>query len=132
MATPITVRGIGTAQYMTDEYAIVPFMFEGTQRGQPILARFWREVHLVDNLKANLLIGIDVMGPELVTIDMGQKKVILESCNVEIPVEISITICSGGATSSTCSKNNYYSSTFSFTNLHASPTPSTKRSRLLI
>lgn len=88
MATPITVRGIGTTQHKTDEYAIVPFMFEDTQRGQPVLARFWREVHLVDELKANLLIGIDIMGPELVTVDMGQKKVIRGSCNVEIPIEI--------------------------------------------
>lgn len=88
MASPITVRGIGTTQHTMDEYAIVPFMFEGTQKGQPVLTSFWREVHLVDNLKANLLIGIDVMGPELVTADMGQKKVIFGSCNVEIPIEI--------------------------------------------
>lgn len=88
MATPITVREIGTTQHKTDEYAIVPFIFEGTQRGQPVLARFWREVHLVDELKANPLIGIDVMGSELVTVDMGQKKVILGSCNVEIFIKI--------------------------------------------
>lgn len=71
MATPITVRGISTTQHKTDEYAIVPFMFEDTQRGQPVLARFWREVHLADELKTNLLIGIEVMGPELPTVDMG-------------------------------------------------------------
>ena len=62
---------------MTNEYAIVPFEFEDTQRGQPLLASFWREVHLVDDLEANILIGIDIMGPELVTVDMGQKKAIL-------------------------------------------------------
>ncbi len=77
MPTLITVRGIGITQHMTDEYAIVPFEFEGRQRGQPLLAGFWREIHLVDKLEANILIVIDIVGPELVTVDMGQKKAIL-------------------------------------------------------
>lgn len=63
MATPMAVQGIGTTQHITDEHAIVPFMFEGTQRGQPVLARFWRELHLVNNLEANVLTGIDIMEP---------------------------------------------------------------------
>lgn len=88
IATPINNRGIGTKRHTTNEYAIAPFITEGTQKGQPILARFWREVHCVDNLKANLLIGIDVMGPELMTVDMGKINVIFGSCNVEIPIEI--------------------------------------------
>lgn len=88
MATPITVRGIGITKHATDEYAIVPFMFEGTQKEQSVLAKFWREVYLVDNLKANLLIGIDIMGPELVVVDMGRKRVILGSCDVEVSIEI--------------------------------------------
>ena len=88
MATPITVWGIGVTQHTTDEFAIVPFMLEGAQKDQPVLTKFWREVHLVDNLKANLPIGIDIMGPELVVVDMGQKRVILGSCNVEVLIKI--------------------------------------------
>lgn len=63
-------------------------MFESTQKEQPVLAKFWREVHLVDNLKANLLIGIDIIGSELVVVNMGRKRVIVGSCNIEVPIEI--------------------------------------------
>ena len=88
IATPITIRGIGTTQHTTDEYAIIPFMFEGTQKEELVLAKFWQEVYLIDNPNVILLIGIDIMGPELVVVDIGQKKVILGSCNVEVPIEI--------------------------------------------
>ena len=88
MATPITVQEIGTTQYTIDEYAIVLFMFKGTQKEESVLAKFWQQVYLVDNLKTNLLIGIDIIGPELVVVDMEQKKVILGSCYVKVPIEI--------------------------------------------
>lgn len=32
--------------------------------------------------------GIDIMGPELVVVDIGRKRVILGSCDVEVPIEI--------------------------------------------
>ena len=63
-------------------------MFKGTQKKQPVLAKFWREVQLVNNLKANLLIDIDIMGPKLVIFDIGRKRVILGSCNIEVSIKI--------------------------------------------
>ncbi|KAJ5248215.1 hypothetical protein N7524_012175 [Penicillium chrysogenum] len=47
------------------------------------------EAYLVDNLKANLLIGMDVMGHEGFRLDLDAKTLRISSCmNIEIPIVI--------------------------------------------
>ena len=89
MASPITVRGIGTNKHLTDKYAIVPISLTGKDhKGHPAIARFRREVHLVEHLKANMLLGTDILGPEQITIDLGKKEAIIGSCGVNVPIDI--------------------------------------------
>ena len=84
MATPINVRGIGQDKYVCNEYAEVELYLVG-----PKTARLRREVHIVDELKVKMLVGIDIIGPEGITIDIPRKKAIISSCqNVEIPISI--------------------------------------------
>lgn len=89
MATPITVRGIGSSKHATDRYAIVPISMTGIgPDGAPAVARFRREVHLLSKLKANILLGSDMLGPELVTIDFGKKQAFIGSCEVTVPIDV--------------------------------------------
>lgn len=75
-------------------------MFPDIQKEQPVFTKFWQKVYLLDNLKSNLLISINIMGSELVIVNMGRKRVILESCNIEVPIEIKF--CSQSAHKITC------------------------------
>ena len=88
MATPVTVRGIGTNRHTTDEYAIIDIHFLGVKNGKPAIAVLRREVHLVTDLKANFLIGTDIMGPEKFKIDFEKDEAQIGSCEVTIPVNI--------------------------------------------
>lgn len=89
MATPITVRGIGTDKHPTDQYAIVSLNLPGKDRqGKSAIARFRREIHLVKDLKANILLGTDILGPEQFSIDLGRKEATIGSCDVIIPINI--------------------------------------------
>ena len=88
MATPITVRGIGTNRHLTDKYAIGTVSLFGKVKGRPTIARFRREIHLVDDLKANLLVGTDILGPEKIAIDLGKREAFIGSCNVTVPIDI--------------------------------------------
>lgn len=88
MATPIIVRDIGSNRHSTDEYAILSMYFEGSKEGKPVQAHIRREVHLVDELKANILIRTDVLGPEEVVLDLGKKKAFIGSCKVTIPIQV--------------------------------------------
>ena len=77
MVTPIKVRGIGSASHAANEFALVEFYLPGTKNK---VAYFQRKVHLVDNLKANLLLGIDVLVPEGIIMDLAAKTATVTSC----------------------------------------------------
>ena len=42
----------------------------------------------MDGLKANMLIGNDVLGPEEFVIDINQKKAYIGSCDVNISLQV--------------------------------------------
>jgi hypothetical protein len=64
MKDPITVRGIGTAKYPTDEYVILNIYIPGLVNDKVEVVQITAEVHLVRSLKARLLIGVDVLDSE--------------------------------------------------------------------
>lgn len=45
-----------------------------------------RELHLVDGLRANMLIGNDIIGPELISINIAERIALVGSCGVCIPI----------------------------------------------
>jgi len=60
------VTGIGKDKYKTDEYIIAPLFLLGRNKlGYNIITKTApREIHLVDSLRANILIRIDIMTPK--------------------------------------------------------------------
>jgi len=66
IATPLEVTGIGKDKHKTDKYIITPLFLPGKNKlGHNIITKTApREIHLVDSLRANILIRMDVMTPE--------------------------------------------------------------------
>ena len=85
MASPITVRGLGSTMHETDEYVVTPLCFPGKD-ATAITAP--REIHVVDNLKANILVGMDIMVPEQIDILASQAKASIGSCGISVPIEM--------------------------------------------
>ena len=68
MPTPMTVRGLGTNQHDASEFVRISIYLPGTKgTGTALITR---EVHVVDNLSTNTLIGIDIMKPEGMKLDL--------------------------------------------------------------
>ena len=87
MASEITVRGIGADKHRTDEYVISPIYFRGTDNnGRQVQACIRREIHLVKGLKANILIGTDILTPEQFVLDLKKGVAVIGSCSVTIPI----------------------------------------------
>ena len=85
MASLIKVRRLGSNVHETAEYMITPLYLPG-EESTTILAP--REIHIVDNLKANVLIGIDIMVPKQIDIIASQSKANVGSYSISIPVEM--------------------------------------------
>ena len=82
MATPLRVRGVGSSHHETSEFVTQHIYLPAIDdQGNPILACFYRELHIVDNLRAKMLIGNDIIGPEGIVIDIANKQARIGSCN---------------------------------------------------
>jgi len=58
-------------------------------RGEQATAVIKREVHLIDNLIANLLIGVDILAPEAIEINMKNKLITLGNYEgITVPIRI--------------------------------------------
>ncbi|SLM39794.1 hypothetical protein LPUS_10408 [Lasallia pustulata] len=86
MSSPMEVRGIGLTSHSANEYARVDFYLPGKD-GRT--AYFQREVHLVENLKVNLLMGIDIISLEQIHIDKSREVATVRLCdNIKLALSI--------------------------------------------
>lgn len=84
----IKVRGLGTKEYDTRKYVIVPmYIFSNDNK----VALIRREIYIVDNLSAKALIGIDIMKLEGIILDINKDLVIIESCE-SLQVSLSMIV----------------------------------------
>ena len=88
MPSPIPVRGIGTKVHKSGEFAVVDIFIKGKRHdnGKLAMAKMTREVHFMDELKANMLIGTDILTPEAMKLDFENQKVDIGSCNIRAKI----------------------------------------------
>ncbi len=87
---PISVRGIGATRHLTNEYVVLDLYIHGEIPGQGIAtAHLQREAHVVDNLKAKLLLEVDILTPEGMRLDFQERRLIIHSCkSLNTPLSI--------------------------------------------
>ena len=90
MSSPIRVRGLGNTMHTTDEFVTVTTYSEGElPDGSKAVAKMVMEAHLVDDLKANMLIGNDVLTAQKIKLDPGNGTMTIGSCqNLSTKIEV--------------------------------------------
>ena len=87
MAIPLKVRGIGTSKHKTDKYVLELLYFPAiSNKGQHMVACICHELHIVDNLRANILIKNDIIGVKGMIIDIAKEKAYILDCKATIPI----------------------------------------------
>ena len=87
MSSPLKVRGMGASKHESSEFAALSLYFSGKNNvGDLVYAALQCEIHLVEGLYANLLIGNDIRSPEAMVIDLGKKTALIDACKVTINV----------------------------------------------
>lgn len=88
ISTPLKVRGIGASKHKSGEFTALCLYFpEKNNAGQLVYASLTCEIHLVEDLRANLLIGNNIMSLKGFVIDVKGKKALIGSCKVTIPID---------------------------------------------
>ena len=87
ISTLIKVKGIGSIIHQSDEYALLDVYLPGDSA----IAHIRQEFHLVKNLKANVLIGIDILGSEGIDVLLMEKTATIRSCcGIQIPISVEL------------------------------------------
>ena len=87
MATPLKVRGIGSSRHESDEFVSMSLYFPGIDSiNRLVYAHIHRELHIVERLKANLLVGNNILAMERVIINLANKSAMISSCQVTLSV----------------------------------------------
>ena len=89
MAAKVPIRGLGSKIHYSDEYAVITFYMEGVlPDGARAFAQITREIHVVDDLKAGMLIGSDILTPERMAIDFATQSIKIGSCRgMTVPMD---------------------------------------------
>ena len=88
MSTPLKMRGIGASKHESGEFAALSLYFPGRDTaGQQVYAFLTCEIHLIEGLRANLLIGNDIMSLEGFIIDIKRRNILIGSCGVTVPID---------------------------------------------
>ena len=89
MPQPVRVRGIGDAMLDSSEYVNLQLSMQGFLNGTPVQARFRGQYHVVDGLKANLLLGSDILGPQRMVVDYNKEMLVLGCCRgMTVPMTV--------------------------------------------
>lgn len=80
MKSSIPIRGVGNKLTTTSEFAIVKLHLNGLSNGQVATGELTVEVHLIDQLKAEMLVGTDVISPERIVMDLHRGQMVIGSC----------------------------------------------------
>ena len=88
MASPISVRGIGSNHHSTKEYVLLEMYLPGKRNGKDVRAKITREAHLVDGLKAKMLLGTDVIGPEKIDLITSRNEAYIGSCDTTVAIDL--------------------------------------------
>lgn len=86
---PIMVKGVGSKRQPSSQYLVLNIYVNGQLLGRPATAHLQREVHIVDNLGPKMLMGVDIIGPEKMTLDAAASTVTMGCHNgMVVPVRM--------------------------------------------
>ena len=87
MASQIPVRGFGNKVSAALEFLTLDVFINGVDNKGPATAKLTMEVHLAENLKANILVGIGVLNAHGILLDLGTQSAVITKCNnLKIPI----------------------------------------------
>ena len=85
----LSIFELSINRYSTFEYVIVLIYFvDKNTTDKKIEICFRRETHIVDDLKANMLIKNDIIDSEIFIINLNNKTARIDNCNVIVSIEI--------------------------------------------
>ena len=82
MITFISIRDLDVDKHMTIEYIILFMYFFDQKNDVTIKIKIIREIHLLDNLKINMLLNNDVIESKKIDVNVSNKSTYIDNCEI--------------------------------------------------
>lgn len=86
----INVREIDSFKHQCQKYVFIDLYLSDTVEDKLAMTHFTRDAHIVNNLKAKLLLSMNIMSSERIFIDIANRLIIVNSCQ-NLRIELSVT-----------------------------------------
>lgn len=87
MSTPLKVRGIGASKHESAQFAELFLFLPGeNNKRQKVYASFKYKLYLVKGLRANMLIGNNILAPKNFVLNIELGHTVVRSCGVKITI----------------------------------------------
>ena len=87
MSTPLKVRGRGTSKHKSAQFAEVSLFLQGeSNEGQKVYTSIRCELHMVKGLRANILIGNNILAQKGFVLNVGLGHALVRNYEVKITV----------------------------------------------
>ena len=88
MSIPLKVREIGASRHESAQFTELSlFLLKEVNKRQKVYASIKCELHLVKGLRANILIGNNILIPEGFVLNVGLGYAVVGSCSVKIIIK---------------------------------------------
>ena len=75
------IRGLKNALFIITEYFFIDFRVPGqTADGSPAIISFTRHVYIIERFGTKMLIGNDILNPEMMVPDIGKSNLTIGNC----------------------------------------------------
>ena len=91
MTISISIRDLDTAQHWFSDYVIIFIYFSSKKNEIVVKVMITREIHLIDNLRINMLIENDLMKSKKIDINVTKRIVHIDSCDVIVALNVKIS-----------------------------------------
>ena len=91
MIISISIRDLDTTQHWFNDYVIIFIYFSNKKNEIVVKAMITREIHLIDNLKINMLIENDFMKSKKIDINVTKEIAHIDSCDVIVALNVKIS-----------------------------------------
>ncbi|KAI1004620.1 hypothetical protein K3495_g3590 [Podosphaera aphanis] len=88
MDKPMKVKGFGDKQYDASTFVVLDIFMPGSNNTTPHIRR---EFHIMENLDAKILLGIDIASPEGWLIDLKNEELVMPHCQgISVPISTKV------------------------------------------
>ena len=85
MTSSLHIKGLESIMHDTNEYILISIYISTIKKDDiKILYRIYKKIHLINNLKAHMLLNNNIINPKKIVLNVAQNETYINNCGIII------------------------------------------------